>query len=54
MVAIGKTRLSSDDVDRRLCSIISGAAPTRRLVLDRLGRRLPGFNAERTAELART
>jgi hypothetical protein len=53
-VAIGKTRLLGDDVDRMaLCSIIRRAVSTRRFSTALVGD-WPGLGAERTAELTRT
>src|SRR5271169_5079231 len=52
-VAIGKTRLPSDDVDRMAALLHHKAGGLEALVLDRLGRRLAGLGVECTAELAR-
>ena len=53
-VAIGETRLAGDDVDRMAALLHHQAGGLDVQVLDRLGRRLPGLGAERTAELTRT
>src|SRR6266436_6476795 len=50
-VAIGKTRLPGDDVDRMAALLHHQASSFDAQVLDRLGRRLAGLGAERTAEL---
>src|SRR5258707_8258072 len=52
-VAIGKTRLPGDDVDRMAALLHHHASSFDAQVLDRLGRRLAGLGAERTAELTR-
>ena len=52
-VAIGKTRLPGDDVDRMAALLHHQAGGLDAKVLDRLGRRLAGLGAERTAELTR-
>src|SRR5258707_14300397 len=53
-VAIGKTGLPGDDVDRMAALLHHQPGGLDAQVLDRLGRRLAGLCAERTAELART
>ena len=53
-VAIGKTRLPGDNVDRMAALLHHQPGGLDAQVLDRLGRRLAGLGAERTAELART
>src|SRR5258707_4533725 len=53
-VAIGKTRLPGDDVDRMAALHHHQAGGLDTKVLDRLGWRLAGLGAERTAELTRT
>ena len=52
-VAIGKTCLSGDNVDRMATLLHHQASGLDAQVLDRLGRRLSGLGLERTAELAR-
>src|ERR1700730_10958825 len=52
--AIGEARLPSDDVDRMPALLHHQPGGLDAQVLDRLGRRLAGFGAECTAELART
>src|SRR5258707_11384874 len=52
-VAIGETRLPGDDVDRMAALLHHQAGGLDAKVLDRLGRRLAGLGAERTAELTR-
>src|SRR5712675_2196513 len=52
-VAIGETRLPGDDVDRMAALLHHQAGGLDAKVLDRLGRRLTGLGAERTAELTR-
>src|SRR5947209_7518258 len=53
-VAIGKTRLTRDDIDGMAGLLHHQARGLDAQVLDRLGRRLAGLRAERTAELTRT
>ena len=53
-VAIGTTGLPSDHVDRMAALLHHQPGRLDAQVLDRLGRRLAGLGAERTAELART
>jgi hypothetical protein len=53
-VAIGKTRLPNDDVDRAAALLHHQPGGFDAQVLDRLGRQLAGLGAEGTAELART
>src|SRR5258706_8922324 len=53
-VAIGKTGLPGDDVDRMAALLHHQPCGLDAQVLDRLGRRLAGLGMERTAELART
>jgi hypothetical protein len=48
-VAIGKTRLLGDDVDRVAALFHHRAGGLDAQILDRLGRRLAGLGAERTA-----
>src|SRR5215469_16366751 len=52
-VAIGKTRLLSDDFDRVAALLHHQAGGLDAQVLDRFCRRLTSLGAERTAELAR-
>ena len=52
-VAIGKARLPGDDVDRMAALLHHQAGGLDAKVLDRLGRRVTGLGAERTAELTR-
>jgi len=52
-VAIGKTRLLGDDVDRMAALLHHQARGLHAKVLDRLGWRLAGLGAKRTAELTR-
>src|ERR1700682_1114030 len=53
-VAIGKTGLPGDDVDRMTAPLHDQPGGLDAQVLDRLGRRLAGLGAEGAAELART
>jgi hypothetical protein len=53
-VAIGKSRLLGDDVDRMAALLHHQPGGLDPEVLNRLGRRLTGLRTERTAELTRT
>ncbi len=53
-VAIGKTRLPGDHLDRMAALLHHQPGGLEAQVLDRLGRRLAGLGVERSAELART
>jgi hypothetical protein len=53
-VAIGKTRLPSDDVDRMAALLHHQPGGLDAQVLDRFGRRLAGLGTECSAELTRT
>jgi len=53
-VAIGKTGLPGDHLDRMAALLHHQPGGLEAQVLDRLGRRLAGLGVERTAELART
>jgi hypothetical protein len=53
-VAIGKTNLPSDDVDRMSALLRHEPGRLDAQVLDPLGRRLPGLGAESATELALT
>ena len=53
-VAISKTRLPGDDVDRMTALLHHQPGGFNAQVLDRLGGRLAGLGVEGTAELART
>src|SRR5436190_12003779 len=52
-VALGETRLPSDDVDRMAALLHHQAGGLDAQILDSLGRRLTGLGAEGTAELPR-
>src|SRR5690242_18021617 len=53
-VAISKTRVPSDDIDRMAALLHHQSGCLDAQVLDRFARRLTGLSAERAAELART